>query len=267
MTTNVITVSADAPLQDVVRTMERRRVKRVPIVSDGKIVGIISRANVVQALARLVDELPSHAAATRRHVVQIPWSWSSTAALPLRVHVKKELFDKQLVPGHRDPRNQACGRQFSRWRRGEQTSHKSLCFTLATICGSVILSAVSIATMRAPILSSYPLLQFVLCLTGAKYQNRFCITDARNYLIVVTEDAPYNLFPAYHLQEPIVAQMTHWKANDQNGEAAFQPLILCALFLPLFPSGPRRWPFYDQSTNPLSFSYFFFLSLYVYHRG
>lgn len=58
MTTNVITVSADAPLQDVVRTMERRRVKRVPIVSDGKIVGIISRANVVQALARLVDELP-----------------------------------------------------------------------------------------------------------------------------------------------------------------------------------------------------------------
>src|SRR5271165_4909868 len=54
-----------------------------------------------------------------------------------------------------------------------------------------------------------------------------------------SQDAPYNLFPAYHLQEPVVVQMTHWKANDQNGEAAFQRLILCALSLPLFPSVPR----------------------------
>ena len=37
--------------------------------------------------------------------------------------------------------------------------------------------------------------------------------------------------------------MTHWKANDQNGEDAFQRLILCALFLPLFPSVAfsERW--------------------------
>ena len=45
------------------------------------------------------------------------------------------------------------GRQFSRWRRGEQMHQNSLCFTLATICGSVILSAVSIATIRMSILS------------------------------------------------------------------------------------------------------------------
>jgi CBS domain-containing protein len=40
MTPDVITVSADTPLPEVVRTMERRRIKRVPVVSDGKIVGI-----------------------------------------------------------------------------------------------------------------------------------------------------------------------------------------------------------------------------------
>jgi predicted transcriptional regulator len=58
MTPNVITVSADTQLQDVVRTMERRRIKRVPVVSDGKIVAIISRANLVQALARVAEEVP-----------------------------------------------------------------------------------------------------------------------------------------------------------------------------------------------------------------
>jgi len=56
MTRGVITVSPETPLQDVVRIMERQRIKRVPVVSDGKIVGIISRANLIQALARLADE-------------------------------------------------------------------------------------------------------------------------------------------------------------------------------------------------------------------
>ena len=58
MTPNVITVSADTPLQEVVRIMERQRIKRVPVVSNDKIVGIISRANLVQALVRLADEVP-----------------------------------------------------------------------------------------------------------------------------------------------------------------------------------------------------------------
>ena len=59
MTRNVIAVTGDTPLQDVVRIMERRRIKRVPVVSDGKIVGIVSRANLVQALARLAEEAPA----------------------------------------------------------------------------------------------------------------------------------------------------------------------------------------------------------------
>lgn len=59
MTQNVITVSRDTPLQEVVRIMEHKRIKRVPVVSDGKIVGIVSRANLVQALARLAEEAPA----------------------------------------------------------------------------------------------------------------------------------------------------------------------------------------------------------------
>jgi CBS domain-containing protein len=60
MSTDVVTVPPHAPLQDVVRIMEERRIKRVPVVRDGAVVGIVSRANLVQALARLAAEaLPS----------------------------------------------------------------------------------------------------------------------------------------------------------------------------------------------------------------
>lgn len=58
MTPDVVSVAEDTPLQDVVRLMESRRIKRVPVVSRGKLVGIVSRANLVQALARLAEEAP-----------------------------------------------------------------------------------------------------------------------------------------------------------------------------------------------------------------
>lgn len=56
MTPGVITVAQNTPLQDVVSMMERHRIKRVPVVGGQKLVGIISRANLVQALARLAEE-------------------------------------------------------------------------------------------------------------------------------------------------------------------------------------------------------------------
>jgi predicted transcriptional regulator len=58
MTPKVVTVSPDTPVQDVVGTMEQHRIKRVPVVRDGAVVGIVSRANLVQALARLAEEAP-----------------------------------------------------------------------------------------------------------------------------------------------------------------------------------------------------------------
>jgi CBS-domain-containing membrane protein len=57
MTRDVATVTEDASLDEIVRLMERRRIKRVPIVRDGKLVGIVSRANLLRALASVADEL------------------------------------------------------------------------------------------------------------------------------------------------------------------------------------------------------------------
>ena len=56
MTTTVRTVSEDTPLDEVVQIMESRRVKRLPVVRDGKPIGIVSRANLLRALASIVTE-------------------------------------------------------------------------------------------------------------------------------------------------------------------------------------------------------------------
>jgi len=63
MTTNVVTATETTALRDIAGLMERHRIKRVPIVRDGKIVGIVSRANLIQGLASHGDleKVPSRA--------------------------------------------------------------------------------------------------------------------------------------------------------------------------------------------------------------
>ena len=58
MTPDVATVTESTPADEIVRLMERRRVKRVPVLRDGRLVGIVSRADLVRALAGLMTEAP-----------------------------------------------------------------------------------------------------------------------------------------------------------------------------------------------------------------
>ncbi len=57
MTPDPLTVTEDTPLDEVVRTMEKRRIKRLPVVRGNEVVGIVSRANLIHALASIVREL------------------------------------------------------------------------------------------------------------------------------------------------------------------------------------------------------------------
>jgi CBS domain-containing protein len=50
MTRDVMTVTEDIDLGEVAALLEAKRIKRVPVTRDGKVVGIISRANLVRAL-------------------------------------------------------------------------------------------------------------------------------------------------------------------------------------------------------------------------
>jgi CBS domain-containing protein len=58
MTHNVITASPETSVSEVAALLERNRIKRVPIVENKKLVGIVSRANLLQGLAGLKDKIP-----------------------------------------------------------------------------------------------------------------------------------------------------------------------------------------------------------------
>ncbi|ALG74585.1 hypothetical protein VY88_30755 [Azospirillum thiophilum] len=56
MTSHVTSVDGNASPEEVVRLMETHRIKRVPVVERGALVGIISRANLLRALASVLPE-------------------------------------------------------------------------------------------------------------------------------------------------------------------------------------------------------------------
>ena len=54
MSPNVVTVGKETPLIEIVRLMEEHVVKRIPVVEDDRVVGIVSRADLVSALAEFL---------------------------------------------------------------------------------------------------------------------------------------------------------------------------------------------------------------------
>jgi CBS domain-containing protein len=58
MTPDPITASEDTTLESLVETMEKNNIKRVPIVQFGRITGIVTRTNLLRAVAQLAREVP-----------------------------------------------------------------------------------------------------------------------------------------------------------------------------------------------------------------
>jgi acetoin utilization protein AcuB len=55
MTSNVFTVNSSQPIIEVEQIMREQRIRRVPVVDDGKIVGIISREDLFRAMPSIFD--------------------------------------------------------------------------------------------------------------------------------------------------------------------------------------------------------------------
>jgi CBS domain-containing protein len=81
MSRPAIVVEEDATLNFVAETLEKNHIKRVPVVRNGRVVGIVSRANIVQLVASAKRmEVPAAAndAAIREQIVETlkkqPWA-------------------------------------------------------------------------------------------------------------------------------------------------------------------------------------------------
>jgi CBS domain-containing protein len=68
MTSEVVTVGQDTPIADIADILESRHIKRVPVLDGEKVVGIISRANLIQALASYAPAPNRSAAADDRAI-------------------------------------------------------------------------------------------------------------------------------------------------------------------------------------------------------
>jgi CBS domain-containing protein len=83
MTRAVITANPGTPLQEIAALMEKNSIKRVPIVTKGQLVGLVTRANLVQAVAtagRTLATQPSDSAIRQsllEHLKKQPWAHTS----------------------------------------------------------------------------------------------------------------------------------------------------------------------------------------------
>jgi CBS domain-containing protein len=55
MTADLVSVGGDTPLDEVVGLMERRRIKRVPVIEGEALVGVVSRLDLLRALLRAIE--------------------------------------------------------------------------------------------------------------------------------------------------------------------------------------------------------------------
>jgi len=59
MTGDVVSVGQQADVAEIVQLMSKRRIKRVPVIDNGQLVGIVSRANLVRALVKALVKKPA----------------------------------------------------------------------------------------------------------------------------------------------------------------------------------------------------------------
>ena len=58
MTPEPLTITEDTALEEIVQLMEKNNVKRFPVIRGDNIVGIVSRANLLRAVASLARQIP-----------------------------------------------------------------------------------------------------------------------------------------------------------------------------------------------------------------
>jgi CBS domain-containing protein len=58
MSRSPITIAEDTPLADIADLMEKKNIKRLPVLREDRLVGIVTRTNLLQAVASLARHVP-----------------------------------------------------------------------------------------------------------------------------------------------------------------------------------------------------------------
>lgn len=61
MTRGAVTAEEDTPIETLAKAMEERAIRRIPVLRDGRLVGIVSRADLIRALLQPAEELAADA--------------------------------------------------------------------------------------------------------------------------------------------------------------------------------------------------------------
>lgn len=88
MTAHVVCVAPDTPIAEIASLLEKRGIRRVPVVERGRLAGIVSRSDLVRALAakaRVIDAGSTSDRAIREHLLKElgrqPWWVASTSTV------------------------------------------------------------------------------------------------------------------------------------------------------------------------------------------
>jgi CBS domain-containing protein len=91
MSVDTVTVGEDTPLEKIVSLMEKHRIKRVPVLRGKTVVGILSRANLLRALAGIAANT-THSSVDDRAIrdsllAEIQkQKWSPTGSIDVTIH-------------------------------------------------------------------------------------------------------------------------------------------------------------------------------------
>lgn len=137
MSTPVETVAASDDLRTAARHMLERKVKRLPVVDDGRLVGMVSRTDLLRSLHRADDELASDVAGMLADPLRAPDDHQVTATVEDGVVIlggsTRQPIDLPLLaamvwrlPGVVDVRNEATAREGDPTRDGRSRGQGSL---------------------------------------------------------------------------------------------------------------------------------------------